>query len=103
MEVELNTTTRSLELQICMYKQILAQQQQDKLKHVQELQNNYATEIERMLAEREEDSKTVELARKNYVIQLNGMSERNKELEQQLESSRAEQLRLKSLLSERER
>lgn len=33
--MELDTTTRSLELQIAMYKGMLAEQQQDKLKHIQ--------------------------------------------------------------------
>ena len=48
----MDTTTRSLELQIDMYKSMLSEQQQDKLRHIQELQSSFAIEMEKILTEK---------------------------------------------------
>ena len=86
LEVELDTTTRSLELQIGMYKGMLAEQQQDKLRHIEELQSSFAAEMEKVLVEREDDSRALQLTVKENILHINGLSEKVKGLEHQLET-----------------
>lgn len=60
LELEIETVRKSLQLQIEMYKQMLKDQEDEKAKHIKQLQTSYNIEIQKLLNQHEEDSKVAQ-------------------------------------------
>lgn len=60
LEIELTTLDKSLQLQIQMYKQMSIECENDKLRHINHLQQQFSQEMQTLIIEREEEAKVVQ-------------------------------------------
>lgn len=80
LEVEIETINRSLLLQIDMYKKMLEDKEEEKLRHIKLLQEQYNSEISIIIAEREEEARVVQAQKEQLENRVQELQSKIEEL-----------------------